>query len=219
MSTNQLNKNKFILKENIHNVISFCYFVLLTFLMIFILLISSMVKNILLISISIFVISFSIMKLILQVTMMIKFKKLKENIESDESIYFYITKSWLRKKQSTIFLSIGILYINIILIIISAIIPFFLAGSHNFFATSILAILFLLVIVTAYFNNQIMDEYLKMSKKKINFTSIELIQLKKEQKLFYRSILYWIIATTLIVPLILMVFPGYRSFIKNKIRK
>jgi len=218
MSTNQLNKDKFVFKENLHNVISLCYFILITLIVALVLTVSFLIGNIFIIITSFIAILFLFLKLIIQIKIISNFKKLKEDANGKESIYFYITKSWLRKKHSTFFLSIAFLYINILLIILSLLLSITF-DKYNFFSLIILTLSFFLIVITVYFNNQILDEYLKFSKRKIDFSSIELIQTKKEQKIFYKTILYWIVSLTLLIPLLLMIFPKYRNFVKEKIIK
>ncbi len=216
MSTSQSSKNKFISNESIHNVISLCYFILITLVVLLVLVVSVVIKNNLIILASSISLFFLILKLIIQIKTIIKFNKLKNTVDNNESIHFYITKSWLRKKQSTIYLTVELFYLNTIFIIISIILKS-LNNNNDFFSLIILSTSFFVILITSYTNNQIIDGYLKLSRKRIDFSSIELIQIKKEQKIFYKTILYWVISLTLIVPIVLMMFPKYREFIRKKI--
>ncbi len=214
MSINQLNnkKNIFFMKENTHNLMSTSFF-LFAFLFSFVLvLLSSIEKIVPLIVFSVLFMIFCIIKIIFQIRSIFLLLKLEKSID-EHSISFYITKSWLRKKQATTWVgSMLLLMIFIFLITTIALInilsEFVLVSS----IITLIVILFLVIIVL-YVNSQIIEGYLKISRKKINLHTIEWTQIQKDQKFFYRLLFIWYINILLLVPLLFMILPKYRDFI------
>lgn len=211
MSTRQLNnkENQFIVRESTHNIMSAVFFIFIALVSIILIITSSLLEKVsyTVLASAVAILIFSISKIIVQFRTIIRFSKLVKNIEED-SIPFYITKSWNRKKESTIWFSAILLTIVTIMLIVSLVMR-----TNIIFDVIVLFITIIMIIVSGYLNIQNLEGNLKLSNRKIDLNSMEWLQIKKETRIFYRLIFVYFISILLIIPLILLIVPGYRNWI------
>ena len=176
MSIKQLNNKRdpFIIREEKHNTMSIFFFLILSFSIFLMIMISVILfKNLLLTIFLSISFALSIIKLLFQVSAYSKLHNLVKKVDAN-NINFYITKSWTRKKESSIWISASLLFIDLIFIIISlSLINVMSDEKYYFVVFVVLGISPLFIIIAAYLNMQIMDSYLKISKKRINLKSVE----------------------------------------------
>ena len=222
MSIKQLSNKRdpFIIREEKHNAMSIFFFLILSFSILLMIMISViLLKNLLLTIFLAISFALSIIKLLFQVSAYSKLNNLVKKVDAN-NINFYITKSWTRKRESSIWISASLLFIDLIFIIISlSLINVMSDVKYYFVVFIVLGISPLFIIIAAYLNIQIMDSYLKISKKRINLSSVEWIQIRRDQKIFYRLVFIWIVSFLTIIPLLLMVIPAYRSLIYELVKK
>ncbi len=220
MSINQSDnrKNEFYINENTHNTMSISFFLIL-FLLSFALLLISALESMIIISVfSLTVVISCFIKLIFQIRSYILLSKLCKSVE-EASIPFYITKSWFRKKQGTIWTEIIFITTNIIFIIATLISINSIGDMELIVSLIILISTFFISIIIAYLNSQILDGYLKFAERKMNLHTTEWIQIKRDQRISYRLIYVWYLSILTIIPLFLMVIPSYRQAIYNIVKK
>ncbi len=216
-----LNKNNiFIKKEHNHNLISSCFFLLSTLIFFILFLLSIMFQMYSTIAYFVIFLFFIVMKTSWQFKTTISFSNLVNKI-SNENIVFYISKSWRRKRESTIWIGLTAIFLTTVMLIINSIL-FEVPGSLNtksLFVSIIICISILFIILlTMYFNIQILDENIKLASKKINFHSTEWEQIIKEIHDFYKSIFIKVIFLFFVIPFVLLIFKPYRNWIDHLIK-
>lgn len=201
-------QNHFVNRENNHNILSFIFFIFVLILSITFIIISAIIGSIYVLIPSIILTIFSIIKILLQVKYLIGFKKLLSTIDND-NIGFYITKSWNRKREATIWFSI----MAILLMLIPLIITLSLQTKHWKYDVSTLFISILFIVIIGYLNIQTLEGNLKLSERKMNMNSMEWKQIKKEARIFYRLMFIYFLSILLIIPLLFLIIPAYREWI------
>lgn len=211
-------RNQFVFKESTHNVMSCVYFFILTIIFLSGFVIGAMEDMYLILSICFIATIISTFRFSIQIILIFKLNSLINSVDPTK-IPFYITKSWTRKREATKWMGTCMCILIVLLLVISICITSLITKTELEIATAILAVLLLVVLITMYSNIQIIDNNLKISNRKLNLNSIEWIHIKKEQRVFYRTIFVWFITIIFVLPLILMLFPTYRAKIQELINK
>lgn len=218
MQSDNSKNNFFIQREHTHNLASVCFFLLSILLIFIILLISSISHVTPIIVTTAILLPFILLKLISQFRNIFIFNKLIKKVDS-ENIPFYITKSWNRKREASVWVgALSIIVISILLVITLAFLTS-LSEADIIISLIIEIAILLSVVITMYLNIQLLDSYLKHSSRKLNMHSVEWMQIKLEHKIFYKTIFVWALHIIFVIPLLLMVIPKYRqaiySIVKN----
>lgn len=220
MSTHQSDNrsNIFLIKENNHNLMSICYFSLLL-MTVFSVFIITLILGYYSASIYLFVILFFlIIKLFLQIKVIMNFHSLTLKID-EGNFSHYITKSWMRKRNSTIWFGFLSLFFTFFMIVLTSSM-FRIYDENSRFICSLIIIVsgIFISLITMYANMQIIDSYLKYSERKLPLSSVEWEQINKDYSVTYKTIFIYSVHILIIIPLLLLIFPGYRNWIKKIIQ-
>lgn len=220
MFTNQSNnKSKiYIQKEQNHNLISLVYSSISILLLFIILLLSISNSLWTLIPMTIIFLSIQILKLFQQIKSVSGFKRLVSKVD-DENLPFYITKSWTRKKQSTIWIGSLSIFFVIYNLIITGILFITLEMQHEIAVIILIFFILIIVLLTVYSNLTIIRNNIQISNRIFNFSDIEWEVTLKDQKIAYRNIFFYSVSFLLIIPLFLLVIPAYKNYINELIEK
>ncbi len=211
MSTKQLKnrvENQFVSRESNHIFISTAFFILVFIVSIIFIVASSLNGSIFVLVPFILVAIFSVIKIAIQIKYIFAFRKLISSID-DDSIGFYITKSWNRKREATIWFSA----IGIIIMAIPLLWTIIVQPEQFIFDLCSLFISILLIIIIAYLNIQNLESNLKLSERKMDMNSMEWNQIKKETRIFYRLMFIYFLSTITILPLLFLIIPAYRNWL------
>ncbi len=194
------------------------FFFCITFLLFIIIAIFSVVKEqwVLLAFISIAEI-IVLFKIIIQIRIMVLLSKLSKNVQS-ENLPFYITKSWTRKRESSIWVGITSVTVMIYFLVLQILLVSFGVIASGIATLLILTLFIIAAFILMYINIQILDGYIKISLKRMDLDSVEWKQIKKEQNVFYKTIYIWIAHALFILPPLLFIIKPYRE-LWNKILK
>ncbi len=217
----QLNKNNrdsiYIQKEHIHNFTSLVFSVVGLILLMFVLLFSAITDTIALIVYSTIFAAFMLVRIFINFKLLFGFEKLVKKI-NPEQIEFYITKSWTRKREGAIW--VGVMYLFTLSLMLGAV-----GIAYNFVSDlkiivicTIMTAHIFLIVIYMFVNIQSLDSRLKISEKRLNLDSIEWEEIRKDQSAYYKLLLIWYVHIIIVIPLILMIIPGYRNLWNNLVK-
>ncbi len=218
MQSNKNNRNSiYIQKEQVHNVMSLAFSIIGTTLLLFVLLFAIVNNYTILITYATIFSIFMFIRTLINSKLLLSFNKLVKKI-APEHIEFYITKSWTRKRVGSIW--VGVMYIITIGLMGTAtlIASYYNENIHSVTILIVMVAHLFMIIIYMFTNIQTLDSRIKISEKRIDINSMEWIQIKQDQSNYYKLLFIWYMHLLFVIPLILMIIPGYRN-VWNKILK
>lgn len=205
----------YINREKINNFVDLSLCLMGLILLVLTLIVSCIQGYIILI---VYTVTFSVFmscRVLTKLHLIFAFRKLVNKI-APEQIEIYVTRSWLRKKEGSIWVGIIFMF-TLILVFITIGIALGVGSDLNPLIYFLIpSVHFIIIIIYMILNYQTLDSNLKISEKRININSIDWIQTKKDYSLYYKQMTVWYIHILFVVPLLLMLSPKYRS-IWNKL--
>ncbi len=202
----------YIKKEQTHNFTSLFFSIIGTILLLVGLMFSVVENNYVLITYTSLFILFNIIRIIINIKVSISFRHLVKKIAPEE-IEFYISKSWTRKRAGSIWVGIIFIFTSFMFLITASFLTAFTSFDKMLTTGILIAIHLFIVIIYMFTSVQTLDAFLKISEKRLNLSSLEWLQIKKDQKNFYKLLFIWYVHAIFIIPLFFMVVPKYREAI------
>ncbi len=215
MQSDKSKNQIYIQREIVHNALNLSFNILGFLLLIIVALLSSIEKEVFLIVYSSIFSIFMISRIFITSKVIYSFNKLNRKI-NPENIDFYITKSWNRKREGSIW--VGIMYILTLLVFClwATIIDKFILQISITIIYIVLFVHLLIIMIVMYINIQMTTDYIKVAEKRINLHSVEWMQIKKDQSSYYKQLTIWYVHFLLVIPTFLLIIPPYRRAIFNK---
>ncbi len=210
----QSNRNKnliYIQKETVHNIMNLSFSILGSLLLLIVLMLSSITSTWSLVVYSSLFLIFMLSRIIINIKIIVSFNNLVKKV-NPENIDFYITKSWTRKKEGSLWVGLIYIFTLIILLIITGLLGLEFYIKNKVITYIVLVVHMFIIIIVMFTMMQILDSNIKVAEKRINIHSVEWIQIKNDQSSYYKMLFIWYIHIILILPLILMLIPFYRRF-------